>query len=1357
MSRQFTCPQGHQWDLSETSSSLATHLDPVCPVCGAAAMGTISDPGRLSDSGKVRMALGPAPMETKARVPAPLPVREAQVSAPAPVAPRASENVWAQKMQSGARAETPREDLPRPPNTHPQSVISHPLVIGLSAVIALMLVAGFIAIVSFSRRIAHERDRYDEASRAAQAAERTAAELRADLATKQSRGADEAQELRNARDEAIEQREKGKQDVKRADAARQVVEKQRQEQAEFRERAEVAAKVAEQSRDEVQKARSTAEGKLVQLYAGQGTRAMERGEFPEAFVYLTEALRLGHSDPRQETVQRMRLASVIAACPKPLQVWFHDKPVTHFEMSADGRRVLTVSKDGKARLFDAATGQLIGEPLTGNAAISIAHFSHDGARVATAAQDQMARVWDAASGKAITAPMEHPGLILALAFSSDGKRLHTVSRGATTTATGFHAWDAATGDAIGDPWQFGHPVQSARFTPDGRLVLTIGLDGRAYLTDLSGKNSSQAFESTGALQRLTFSSDGQFAGTFNSDKTARVWNVGKRTAISPPLVHPDLVQQIAVSPDGQRAATSCADRIVRVWNVQTGQRILQARQPSVVSALSFSSDGRHLLTANQDGIARVINAESGVEIVPALLHSGATLPDAALVLDGARALTADEQAVRLWDLTGGEPLTATSDTPNRRVTYSPDGKLFVRVTGDSAQLYATETGKAVGAAIKHKNDIALTAFSADGKRLLTVAQKPGQDSADVELRVSDTATGQPAGRPIELISLVQHAAISPDGVRLSAATAEQKVYLWESASGKEIGRPLDLRQNVTHVLFSPDGSKLITATATGDVRVHDPATGEPISPAMKHGQAVTLVAVTADSKRLLTARADGSAQVLDATTGETIVGPFSHDSAVSQFALSDDGTRAVTAGTDGTARIWDTKTGKSTSPPLHHNMAVSQAAFSPAARWLATASGDRIYLWDAATGESLRRDIRPWRGGAAVRHLEFTKEGKLIASYGQPGDLRARQAVSIEAESRAATDLAQVGVVLTGHHLDSAGAFAPAELDESRKAWDALRAKTPKEFAASPEALLAWYRRGADECEQVKNWAGVLRHVKRLAELEPKRVEYRSRRARTFVELGRWQDAVGEYRKALDVEPKNVELLIGIARAEIEQKHWQPATEWLDRAIAITGEDAELWVMRGRASAELGKFDKAATDLDKAMSLGRNDSAIWYQRNLLRLAAGDLDGYRKACLRMVRRFGDGNTASTRWVGWTCSLGPEALTDLKPVIRRLERAVTETPTSVPERLVLAFLLYRTGQFAQSASMAEVIVKSGGENTAPVLLSMIQHRLGRTEEAKKGLDKTLKPDDAGIASLTWDERLAYKILHGEAETLLKNPKP
>jgi WD40 repeat protein/Flp pilus assembly protein TadD len=1358
MSRHFTCPQGHQWELSDTSSSLSAHLDPVCPTCGAPAQASAPDLVGKSDSGIVRLSLGPAPVESKARVPAPLPVREASVPPAPPVPPRPRERVTGGKLEPPA---TPRLSQPREEflsSAEPKSWVRSPWVAALVTAACFLPILFVVGFVSPRARIAEERRRAEEAHERALGAEVRAVQRGNFEEANRMKGAIQLQAAEKVRDEAIEQREQAKLAAERAENARRDADRKRQEQADLREQALVAAKVAEQARDEAIGSRKQAEGRLAHLYAGQGMRSMERGELLESFAWLAEALRLAPSDPAREAPQRMRLAAILTQCPRPLQAWFHDQPVTHAEFSPDGKRVLTVAKDGKARLYDATTGKAIGEALAAGGEITSAHFSRDGKRILTAAADTTARIWDATTAKPITPPLEHTGPILALALSPDGKQLHAVARDTTTVGTAFYAWDAASGDSVGEPWEFTHPVQAAAFTPDGRQILTVGLDGRAYLTDLTGKNSSPVFEQGGPLRQVSFSDDGQLAATCG-DKTARVWSIAKREAVSPPLLHPDAVSQVSVAPDGRRAVTACADRMVRVWDVATGQRLLTLRQATLPSTTLFSPDGRHLLTAGQDGIAHVWDVESGDEAVPTLWHGGPIVAGATFSPDGSRVLAASGKEVRVWDLTAGEPLATASDKSSDRVVHSPDGKYFVRVMGDSARIFSVESGKPIGDALKHRNDISLTTFSADGRRLLTVAQKPGQDSADVEVRVWDTATAKAVGPAIELLSLVQQAALSPDGARAATATAAQKVHLWDCATGKEIGVPLDPRQSITHLVFSPDGGKLVSATATGEVRVTDPTNGDPLAPPMKHSQGLSYLAVTPDSKRLVTATANGTAQVLDATTGETLAGPFAHGAAILDVTLSEEGSRAATAGTDGAAHVWDAKTGKAIGPALHHDNAVARVAFSPDGRWLATASGDRVRLWDTATGEPLGPAFRPWRGGATVTQLAFVKEGQLVAGHGQPGDPRARHLLHLTAEARPTAELTKLASVLTGHALDAAGAFTPTDVAEMRKAWDALRAKSPNQFALAPERLLAWHARGADECEQNKQWAGVLMHVERLAELEPKRWEHRARRARTFAALERWQDAASEYRKAMETDPDRPELLTGMARAEMQQKKWQSATEWLDKAVKATPDDRELWALRGQALAELGKLDKAAADFDKAMSLGSNDAATWHQRTLLRLAAGDLEGYRKACLRLVRRFSDSDDATTRLVAWTCGLGPEALADLKPVLRRAERAVTANSKSAPHLLALSALLYRSGQFAPASQRLEEVVKLGGEKPAPatvLLTAMVEHRLGRAEDAKKTLAKAVKPDDAALAALPWDERVAYQQLYREAEALVKSPK-
>ena len=75
--------------------------------------------------------------------------------------------------------------------------------------------------------------------------------------------------------------------------------------------------------------------------------------------------------------------------------------------SPDGKRIVTASEDKTARLWDAASGKPIGEPLKGHeGAVISAAFSPDGKRIVTASADKTARLWDAASGKPIGEPLK---------------------------------------------------------------------------------------------------------------------------------------------------------------------------------------------------------------------------------------------------------------------------------------------------------------------------------------------------------------------------------------------------------------------------------------------------------------------------------------------------------------------------------------------------------------------------------------------------------------------------------------------------------------------------------------------------------------------------------------------------------------------------------------------------------------------------------------------------------------------------------------------------------------------------------------------------------------------------------------
>ena len=298
--------------------------------------------------------------------------------------------------------------------------------------------------------------------------------------------------------------------------------------------------------------------------------------------------------------------------------------------------------------------------------------------------------------------------------------------------------------------------------------------------------------------------------------------------------------------------------------------------------------------------------------------------------------------------------------------------------------------------------------------------------------------------------------------------------------------------------------------------------------------------------------------------------------------------------------------------------------------------------------------------------------------------------------------------------------------DDAKKAWDNLRSRYPADFTPSLERTLAWTRRGLEECERQENWAGAMRHLDRLIAVEPNRPDLYLRRAVAHKSLKQWDGAVADYTRAIDQAKDRADLWSARAAAYVDQRQWDKAAADFGKVVELTPNDADAWAKRGRAYAELGQWDKAAADFGKAIAQGREEAAAFADQALARLGAGDLAGYKQVCGRMTKRFGN-QLAAAQVVGWNCSLAPDALPDLKPLVKPAERAAADNPKSAAHLLTVAALLYRTGQLQPALQQLEKAQPLRTATDAPtdwLLLAMTQQRLGRPGDAKMWLEKAMQ---------------------------------
>jgi WD40 repeat protein len=406
--------------------------------------------------------------------------------------------------------------------------------------------------------------------------------------------------------------------------------------------------------------------------------------------------------------------------------------VTYAAFSADGRRVVTASFDGIARVWDAATGAPVTPPLQHYGPLLRAAFSPDGRLVVTISKDGTTRAWDMAAGHPVTSPLRHRGGVIHAAFSPNGHHVLTVTRDAA------QVWDAATGEPITPALRRPGYVPHHAFSPDGRCVVTASHDGTARVWDMAtGRAITPPLRHHRAVSDAAFSPDGRRVVTASSDGTARVWDATTGKPVTPPLRHGGEVTYAAFSPDSRRIVTVCSDQTVRVWNAATGTPVTPSLpQYGPVEDAVFSPDGRHLLTTNFD---RVHGRDTFGSSVPW------------------------SKQLEFWDY-----LMLKHSERVWHAAYSPDGRRVVTACADqTARVWSPLTPP-----LQHRGEVRYAAFSPDGSRIVTA-------SDDQTARVWDAATGEPLSPPLRHHGKVLHAEFSPDGRQVVTASEDQTAQVWD--------------------------------------------------------------------------------------------------------------------------------------------------------------------------------------------------------------------------------------------------------------------------------------------------------------------------------------------------------------------------------------------------------------------------------------------------------------------------------------------------------------------------------------------------------------------------------------------------
>ncbi|MFD3429169.1 nSTAND1 domain-containing NTPase [Nocardia fluminea] len=169
---------------------------------------------------------------------------------------------------------------------------------------------------------------------------------------------------------------------------------------------------------------------------------------------------------------RTQIRDMASMRPVGLELRHDDSSVLAISIDSDGRHVATGAKDYSVRLWDAQTGQSVGQPMVGEAWVSSTAFSPDGRLLAVGYEDKSIRMWDTDTSRQIGEPMWQDGSANRVQFSPDGGTLVAVG-----TDNVLRLWDVETHNQIG-PALIGHgaPITAVDFTPDGSRIMSASVD-----------------------------------------------------------------------------------------------------------------------------------------------------------------------------------------------------------------------------------------------------------------------------------------------------------------------------------------------------------------------------------------------------------------------------------------------------------------------------------------------------------------------------------------------------------------------------------------------------------------------------------------------------------------------------------------------------------------------------------------------------------------------------------------------------------------------------------------------------------------------------------------------------------------
>lgn len=407
------------------------------------------------------------------------------------------------------------------------------------------------------------------------------------------------------------------------------------------------------------------------------------------------------------------------------------------------------------------------------------------------------------------------------------------------------------------------------------------------------------------------------------------------------------ILSMALSHDGGLAVTGSLDGKIRGWDMLTGEcSFTLAKHSAPVAGVQLTRSDANLVSASWDGTLRVWKLDNrecvATHEIPVGDNEVPWLNSLAVSDHGRYAVTGGENgSVVVCDLESGKVafFSRDDDYPVRDVDINGEGNFAVTASlhGGVRGWHLTSrrsvtrlgTSETIGV-VSLSSDGSLAACGCSDGRILVWNPKTAICSA--------VLTGH-RGR-------IRSLAISPDGLRLASASADNTVRIWGLALQNATETQLDGNESawsVKSVGLSRADESVVLERFYWRSKASDASATKNV-----HRGIVLDVSIGRDGQRAVSGGQDSKVGVWDVSSGTLTAFLDGHTSPVACVANSEECRVAASGSVDGTIRIWDLDRLKCISVLDGHKDALSMVAISSDGQRAASVSeGDRtVRLWN---------------------------------------------------------------------------------------------------------------------------------------------------------------------------------------------------------------------------------------------------------------------------------------------------------------------------------------------------------------------------------------------------------------------------